>query len=84
MADTPIINTEQLAILRHALGYSGATPPTEPFRNHYCTRDGDERLEAMVAEGWMEHGRTLNDGQDRYYFVTPAGRAAAEGEVPNG
>lgn len=77
---------EQREILRHALGLdpSGKDPrqgqrkaPLEPYRNHYCTHDGDPKLEALVTLGLMERGRRLNDGRDRYYHVTEAGKAEA-------
>ena len=32
----------------------------------------DDALEAMVAKGFMERQNTINEGQDRYYKVTPA------------
>lgn len=31
-------------------------------------------MEQLVAMGFMRRGRSLNDGQDRYYHVTPKGR----------
>lgn len=69
----PLLTDRQRSIVEHALGR-----PTQPgdWRNYFCTRDGDEEIEALVLLGLMSRGAELNDGRDRYYHVTPAGKAA--------
>lgn len=69
----------QREIIEHSLGLNWKK---EPYRNHYCTADGDPRLEALVTLGLMKHGCTLNDGRDRYYHVTAEGAAHIGKELP--
>ena len=71
---------EQRDIIRHSLGLGMSS---KPYRNRYCIRDGEPRLEALVSAGWMERGDTLNSGRDRYYHVTEAGAAAVGAKLPN-
>lgn len=63
---------EQTDDMLHALGLKDV-PPKD--RNHYCAEDGRPSLEELVRAGLMERGGTINEGRDRYYRVTPAGRA---------
>ena len=63
----------QLDDIRHALGINQSG---REYRNHYCTYDGDPKMEAMVEAGAMRRGVTINEGRDRMYHVTDAGRAA--------
>ena len=70
----------KIETLQHALGVDRER--REPYRNYYCAEDGSPDLEALVAAGLMERGRTLNGGEDRYYHVTEAGRALAITNLP--
>jgi hypothetical protein len=57
----------------HALGSSRATRQLGS-RNYFCTKDGDPELELLVSQGLMQLGPTINDGRDRYYYVTTQGK----------
>lgn len=73
------MTNEQRDIILHSLGL---TRSEKPFRNHYCDRDGDPKLEAMVTAGWMRHGSLLNEKRDRYYHVTESGAEAVGAKLP--
>lgn len=73
-------SVRQIEILQHTLGLD--REKREPWRNYYCAEDGSPDVEAIVALGLMERGRTLNGERDRYYHVTEAGIAAAKAALP--
>ena len=79
--------THDLELLRHALGYDGDVSPrhSEGRRNSFCAGVGsvDHRAcERLSAAGLMAPGRFINEGRDRYYHATEAGRAAVEARRP--
>jgi hypothetical protein len=73
----------QRDLILHTLGlpdrWNGKRPRWS-HRNNYCTCIGDSTevvLIGMVERGLMVAGRTINDGEARYYHVTRAGAEAA-------
>lgn len=71
------ISQEQVWILRHSLGLA-STGHGLQYRNYFCDAAGGcADMQALVAAGLMEAGHKINGGQDQYFFVTPAGIAAA-------
>lgn len=63
------ISEEQRAIIYHALG-SSTRGSRLGWRDYYCAADGDPDCEANVDAGLMIRGNTINDGRNRYYFVS--------------
>ena len=86
----PTLTPEGVEILQHALGLSQVAPGVDPLarpmtRNSFCAHGGDRDAavcEALCEAGLMVRGRTINDGQDRYYHATRAGEAAALAALP--
>lgn len=82
----PALSCEQADIIRHSLGLTSASnvgkKRPKPYRNYYCTRDGNPELEALVTLGVMCRANALNDGRDRYYVVTEAGAKAVGSHLP--
>lgn len=72
---------EQLAILKHALGFDRGD--TE-YRNHFVTGPGSSdypHCEALVSEGFMRRsGPSVLSGGDYVYSVTNKGRDALHTE----
>jgi hypothetical protein len=66
---------EDIAIMQHALGDGGTredgTRKSPGWRNYYCASTDDEQLVDMVRRGLMVSGRSLNEGRDRYFSVSP-------------
>ena len=62
---------EEIRIMRHALGADSRSPG---FRNHYCAEANNKALPLMAEKGLMFRGRTINEGRDVYYHVTPEWR----------
>lgn len=73
MAET--ITKTQREKLEHALGLGRPDKVRDgvTYRNHFCAKDGDADMEALVRLGLMRRGHKINDGQDRYYHATGAG-----------
>ena len=72
------LTARQRDILGHALGMN-YRPRVD--RNYYCAslRDGAPPAEiaGLVSHALLVPGRAINDGQDRYYYVTDVGIAVA-------
>lgn len=68
------LSREQLEILAHALGLN-YTP--RKHRNFYCAQLASgappAAIDDLVKRGLLAPGRSINEGQDRYYIVTAAG-----------
>jgi hypothetical protein len=77
---TKPLTADQVHTLQHALGLD--RDRREPWRNYYCATFADPALEALVELGMMKRGRPLNQGESRYYHVTPAGEAVARAGLP--
>jgi hypothetical protein len=73
---------EYIHIIRHSLGVEYRELGAKPYRTHFCIDDGDLLLEAMVRDGYMHRGGTINDGTMRYYYVTEEGAALAGYSLP--
>ncbi len=73
------LSDRETHIIRHALGVEYGKPP---YREHYCVRDGNEELEALVKKGLMRHGHLINNERTRVYLVTEAGAAAVGSSLP--
>lgn len=81
--DAPSLTSDQLAILRHAIGeptHADACHPDRVTRNYYfadCTnREGARLVDlGMMSEGGLAYG-------GRYYRVTPAGFDAVRRTLP--
>ncbi len=80
-------------ILQHALGLSADPHGTNPrartiTRNNFCayiasgTDPNAAACESLCEAGLMSRGRLINEGQDRYYHATEAGKAAALAALP--
>lgn len=69
----------QREIIEHSLGLPYNK---KPYRSHYCTSNGDPVLEEMVTVGLMSRGRVINEGRDRYYYVTEMGATAVKSHLP--
>ena len=98
MADVTTANTleaeharelppHDLEVLRHALGFDsdGSPRPEAGRRSSFCAGVGttDHRAcERLSAAGLMTPGRSINEGSDRYFHATEAGRAAVEARRP--
>lgn len=69
-----------LEILRHSIGLDERTGRGRAYRNHFVAGGKDEALcRELVAEGLMIEGRRSElTGGDPVFFVTKAGRVAAE------
>lgn len=75
-----VLTTEQLHVLRHALGV-GSAGTGRAYRNHFVTGAGgaDHALcTSLVAAGMMtRHAGSALSGGDDIFTVTDCGRAAA-------
>jgi len=64
-------------ILRHMIGIDKDVNLTgKPWRNHYAASvgsDAERDLLSMAAEGLVQPGRTINNGELRYFHATDAG-----------
>lgn len=63
---------EQREIILHALGSSSTKRPLG-WRNYYLAPATDKNLLDLVQCGLMKGGASINQGRDRYFFVTPLG-----------
>jgi hypothetical protein len=45
------ISGDDLHVLRHMLGIDDERVIRDPYRNHYCANEGDERLHSLAARG---------------------------------
>lgn len=63
---------QQIEIIRHSLGV-GDDGWDRSYRNYYCDAVDAPDLLEMVEAGWMKLGRTINEGEDRYFIVTKEG-----------
>lgn len=79
------IETGGLHLMRHALGADPrSAEPVSKGRNHYCARVGsyaDLKLLALAAAGLVKVGKTINNGECRYYHVTDSGIAAVRKHI---
>jgi hypothetical protein len=63
--------------MHHALGRPDAVGArAKTYRNYYCIPVGSITAERFEALGVWSLARTINDGKDAIYCVTPDGRAA--------
>lgn len=72
-------------IVEHSLGLDRGRGTKKPYRNYFCAGPGGPdraACEDLAARGLMSAGHTINDGRDRYFFVTEAGAAAVGHELP--
>ena len=79
--DPDEISREHKNILTHSLGIDQGD---KPYRDYYCATEGDKLLEEMVILGLMEKGKAINNGQDRYYYVTNEGANLVDSHLPEG
>lgn len=68
-----MIDQDLKDILLHALGNSHVGIALG-WRNNYCTDENDPQCEKLVELGLMARGCLINDGRDRYYYATKAGK----------
>ena len=90
----PVLFEAYLDILWHSLGMSAKNRrrslewwlDNDNHRNHFCRALVDpeygDLLEELIRRGWMTRGRTINDGRDCYYHVTPEGIRIARENFP--
>ena len=72
---------KMLDSMRHALGLNRQS---KPYRNYFCDRVSPRKeIKAAVSKGLMRAGHKINDGRDRYYFVTDAGAAVLGVRLPS-
>lgn len=63
-------------LMLHATGATGTSAVTREQRNSFCAQVGsaDDRVWRVLCDlGLARSGRLINDGQDRYFHVTPLG-----------
>lgn len=86
----PTVTPEGVEVLQHALGLSQEAPGVDPLarpmtRNYFCAHGGDRDAavcEALADAGLFVRGGFCNEGADRFYHATDAGRAAALAALP--
>ena len=84
METTDTLTQEQRDILSHALGgdYPRKIKRGRGFRNYYASELNDRDCLDLVDRGYLSVGRTFNDGECRYWYVTEAGAAAVGLKLP--
>lgn len=79
------MSPEQLHILQHALGVD-KYGQGKAYRDYYCVGLDNAApladLRALVAQGWMREGHTINEGRDQYFYVTQLGLSAMKAHSP--
>ena len=74
------LSKDDIHVLQHSLGI---TDGGKEYRNYYCAVTDDPQLEALTRSGLMVRGHKINDGRNRYYFVTDDGRKVAYKNLPS-
>jgi hypothetical protein len=60
-----------LQVIEHSLGLQRSPLA---YRHQYCTTQDNPLLNEMVVLGMMQLGPLINEGRDRYFYVTEGGR----------
>jgi len=81
MGKTYLVNTEQIRMMKHCIGFEKSRikgtkyRKMEAYRNYFTTADDDELLDSMVEQGLMEKGKFERGigNNPQWYSVTEEG-----------